>query len=217
MRFLPALQRFHERLERPILPWARGVLILLVIPLALAFVSPLWRISLGAPQYPKGLYLDIYAYKIEGGNGGQHLKEINNLNHYIGMRSIDRAELSDLDWMPFAMGALGLLALRCAAVGKVRSLVDLTVVTSYVGLFAMGRFAYKLWVFGHTLDPGAPLRLPPFTPPLFGTKQIANFSSTSLPQLGAIWIGVFVAGLGLLTLWHLLRSDASVRKAEGRE
>jgi hypothetical protein len=179
------------------------MLLVLIVPLVLAFTAPLWRISLAAPQYPRGLVLDIYAYKVEGGNGGQHLKEINNLNHYIGMRTISRAELSDLDWMPFALGALALLALRCAAVGNVRALIDLTVLTGYIGAFAMGRFAYRMYVYGHNLDPNAPFKVPPFTPPLIGSKQLANFVTTSMPGLGSIWIGVFIGGLAALTVWHL--------------
>src|SRR5687767_14669742 len=92
--------------------------------LVLAFFHPPWRISMEAPQYPNGLYLDIWAYTIEGGNDGQHLAEINNLNHYIGMHTIDRAEFADLDWLPFALGILILLTLRVAVVGNVRSLID---------------------------------------------------------------------------------------------
>ena len=33
-------------------------------------------------------------------------------------RKLDRAELSDLDWIPFAIGVLGLLTLRVAAIGR---------------------------------------------------------------------------------------------------
>ncbi len=205
------LDRFHARLEGPLLPSVRLTLLLLIVPLALTFTAPLWRISLAAPQYPKGLVLDIYAHKIDGGNGGLHLKEINNLNHYIGMHPINRAELSDLDWMPFALGALGLLALRCAAVGNVRALVDLTVLTGYIGAFAMGRFAYRMYVYGHNLDPDAPFKVAPFTPPLFGSKQLANFTTTSLPQLGSLGIGLFITGLALLTAWHLFRKTPMMR------
>ena len=32
-----------------------------------------WKISMTAPQYPKGLYMDVYAYKLEGGDEGQHI------------------------------------------------------------------------------------------------------------------------------------------------
>jgi hypothetical protein len=198
------LSKFYAFLDRPLFPSARLVLLALVVPLALAVTQPLWRISMKAPQYPKGLHMDIYAHKVEGGHGGRDVAEINTLNHYIGMKKIDRAELKDLDWIPFALGFLVIFALRCAVIGNVRALLDLTVMTGYVSLFAMGRFVYKLYVFGHELDPEAPLKVEPFTPAIFGTKRIANFETTSAPQLGSVLIGVFVAGLVAVTVWHLV-------------
>ena len=198
------LDKFYGFLDRPLFPIARLALLVAVVPLVLTFTAPLWQISMTAPQYPKGLEMEIYAHKIEGGNGGQHIKEINTLNHYIGMHKIDRAELSDLDWIPFALGLLILLTLRCAAIGNVRALVDLAVIAGYIGAFSFGKFVYKLYVFGHNLDPEAPLKIAPFTPAIFGTKQIANFSTSSYPQLGAGYIGVFfVLVLGALG-WHLV-------------
>src|SRR5512139_1609193 len=144
-----ALDKFYTFLDRPLFLRSRLILALLVVPLVLTFTQPLWKISMTAPQYPDGLYMEIYAHKIEGGNHGQHIKEINTLNHYIGMHKIDRAELSDLDWIPFGLGLLIILTLRCAAIGNVRALVDLVVVAGYIGGFAFGKFVYKLYVFGH--------------------------------------------------------------------
>jgi copper chaperone NosL len=208
------LEKFYAFLDRPLFGWTRIALVLLVVPLLLTFTAPLWRISLAAPQYPKGLWMDIYTHKIESGNNGQHLSEINNLNHYIGMKKIDRAELADLDWLPFALGVLALLALRCAAIGNVRMLIDLVVIAGYVSLFAMGRFAYKLYVFGHDLAPDAAMKLKPFTPPLIGTKEIANFTTTSLPQLGSLFVGIFVVGIGVLMLYHLIAGRMAAAREE---
>ncbi len=211
------LRAFYDFLDRPLFGWSRIALALLVIPLVLTFTAPLWRIELHAPQYPNGLTLDIYAYTVEGGNHGQHLTEINTLNHYIGMHKIDRSELSDLDWIPFALGAIVLMALRCAAIGKVRDLVDIVVVVSYVTVFALGRYAYKMYVFGHNLNPEAPVKVAPFTPPLLGTKQIANFTSTSLPQMGTVWVGLFATGAVVLLAWHLWAGRKAAERAEVAE
>lgn len=208
------LDKFYAFLDRPLIPWTRILLVLVLIPLALAMTEPLWKISMTAPQYPKGLYMEIYAHKIEGGNNGQHIKEINTLNHYIGMHKIDRAELSDLDWIPFGLGLLALLTLRCAAIGNVRMLVDLGVLALYIGLFAFGRFVYKLYVFGHNLDPDAPLKIDPFTPAIFGTKRIANFVTTSYPQAGSYLIGAFFTGvLGVLALHLFIGRKRALREA----
>lgn len=198
------LEGFYSFLDRPLFGWTRVALLVLVVPLALAFAQPLWRISLRAPQYPDGLWMEIYTHKLDGGNHGQHITEINTLNHYIGMHKIDRGELSDLDWIPFAIGLLVVLALRCAVIGNIRTLIDLVVLSGYVTVFAFGRFVYKLHVFGHNLDPAAPLKVEPFTPPVIGAKQIANFTTTSMPQLGSLLIGIFVTGVVALLVWQLI-------------
>lgn len=210
------LRRFYEFLDRPLFGASRVALALLALGLLLSFAAPLWRIHLIAPQYPDGLWIDIWSYKLEGGGDGQHVQEINTLNHYIGMRPIDREALSDLDWIPFAMGGLALLALRAAAIGTVRHLLDVAVLTLYFTLFSFGRFAHKLWLFGHDLSPTAPMRVEPFMPPLLGSKQIANFVSTSLPQLGSLFLGLFVVGVLVLAGWHLVagRRQASAEERE---
>src|SRR4051794_39973835 len=98
------MQRFYGFLSTPIFLRARILLALLVIPLALSFFFPLWQIRMSAPQYPEGLSMDIYAHTVVGGHDGVDIREINILNHYIGMKTINRVDLSDLDWIPFALG-----------------------------------------------------------------------------------------------------------------
>jgi copper chaperone NosL len=209
-----AMARFYEFLDRPIRPAGRVLLALAVVPLLLSFTEPLWRIRLEAPQYPHGLTMEIYSHKLEGGNHGQHIQEINTLNHYIGMHKIDRGELSDLDWIPFALGLLALLTLRCAAIGNVRALVDLAVMTFYVAGFSMVRFVYKLYVFGHNLDPSAPVTVAPFTPAIFGSKQIANFTTYSYPREGSFLVGGFIGLVLAVTLWHLVEGRVRAVRRE---
>jgi len=113
------------------------VRLLALLPLAWGATQRLWTIEFFAPQYLKGLQLHVYSYGISGGNEGVDLTEINTLNHFVGMRALDPADFADLDFMPFAIGALLLLGLRVAAIGDVRSLVDLAVLTSYFGAFGI--------------------------------------------------------------------------------
>jgi copper chaperone NosL len=197
------LDKFYDFLSRPLFMSARFLLVALVVPLVLSFSAPLWRISMTAPQYPNGLYMDVYAYKLEGGNNGQHITEINTLNHYIGMHHLDRTAAADLDWIPFALGFLAVMALRVAAVGAVRDLVDLVVMTAYVSAFAFGRFVYRLYVFGHDLAADAPVKVKPFMPVVLGHKTVANFETYSYPQTGSYYLTVFVLGVGAVLLWHL--------------
>ncbi len=201
----PKIDAFYEFLDKPIRLGARIVLALLVIPMALSMTQPLWRMSMVAPQYPHGLRIDLYTYKLVGGNNDHDLAEINELNHYIGMMKVNRESMSDLDWLPFAFGLLIVIALRAAAIGSVRSLIDLSVLVGYVALFSMARFVYKLYTFGHFLDPRAPVHIEPFMPVVLGTKQVANFTTHSYPQIGTFMVLVFAFGIFALTAWHLVR------------
>jgi len=196
---------FWDFLDVPLRLPARLVLMLLTVPLLVSLAFPLWRISMNAPQYPDGLYMDIYSHKVVGGNDGHDIQEINVLNHYIGMHTITREELRDLDWIPFAMIAMALLSLRAALLGNVRTVIDLSMVAAYVSLVAFGRFVYMLWEFGHDLDPKAPVDVEPFMPVVFGSKKVANFMTHSMPQFGSALMGVFVLGVWSITLWYLWR------------
>ncbi len=207
-------EQFYAFLAKPLMPRSRWVLAALTVPLAVSFTQPLWRISMEAPQYPAGLTLDIFATHLEGGNGGQHIQEINTLNHYIGMHKLDREAMVDLDWIPFSLGALLIICLRTAAIGTVSSLVDLAVLAGYVSAFAFARFIYMLWSFGHHLAPDAPVKVAPFMPVVFGSKQIANFTTHSFPQAGSALLAVFLLGILGVLAWHLVAGRrAAVRVA----
>lgn len=207
------LDRFYDYLGQPLRPAGRIILVLALVPLAFAFTAPLWHIHMKAPQYPKGLDMYIYVDHLDGGNDGQDVREINNLNHYIGMSQITEETLVDLNWIPFALGFLGLLVLRCAAVGTVRSLIDAAVLTTYVSGVAFYRFVSTLYAFGHELEPTAPFKVEPFTPAILGKKQIANFATASFPAAGSYFLGLFV----LLTIgalaWHLVAGRRAATRA----
>jgi hypothetical protein len=98
---------------------------------------------------------------------------------------------------------LALLALRVAAIGDVRSLIDLAVLTSYFAAFSAGRFVFKLYTYGHDLDPRAPIDMEPFMPAILGTKQVGNFATQGYPMAGTFLLSLFIAGVAGLALWHL--------------
>lgn len=205
--------RFYDTLGRSLWPRGRWLLALAVVPLLASALWPLWKMHFEAPQYPEGLDLHVYAYTIAGGNEGRDIPEINVLNHYVGMRPLDPADFSDLDMIPFAIGALALLALRVAAVGDVRSLVDLAVLTAYFGLFSFGRFVYMLYTYGHHLDPKAPIHIDGFMPPILGTQEVGNFVVSSFPGAGSVMIGLFAIAVTALAAWHLLDPPARSQPA----
>lgn len=186
---------------------ARVALLLAAAAVAGSVFFPLWRLHLSAPQYQEGLRLDIYAWKIQGGGlNGNDLNEINNLNHYIGMKSIQQADFTEMQIMPFMFGVFILLALRAAAIGPVRAIVDLFVLASWFGVFSIASFYYRLWSYGHHLDPKAPMTIEPFTPLLIGTQTIANFTQSSYPQLGTYLLWVFMVLL-LVAMWLSRRKE----------
>jgi copper chaperone NosL len=180
-----SLEKVNRFLDAPLDVAPRVLLALAVLCLAPTYVSPLHNMTMFAPQYQDGLRLDIYSYRLQGGNHNQDVKEINVLNHYIGMKDLVTEDFTEFKWLPFVIGILGLLFLRAAVLGKTAHLVDVTVLYLYFGLFALWSFAYKMYQYGHQLDPRAAVRVDPFMPPLFGYKKLANFEVYSYPQLGS--------------------------------
>lgn len=180
------LRRQRAFLLRPLNLASRLLLVAAAGLIVASFFFPLWKMHLFAPQYEEGLALYIYSYEIQGGGiGGADLAEINNLNHYIGMKPLQKADFFEMQWMPFVFGLIILLLLRAAVFGEMSNVVDVFTMFSYFGVFSIGAFYYRLYVYGHQLDPMAPMKIEPFTPLLIGSKQIANFTQHSYPQAAA--------------------------------
>ncbi|HYK41009.1 MAG TPA: hypothetical protein VE007_01385 [Thermoanaerobaculia bacterium] len=196
----PFLERSNRFLEIPLDRGPRGILLIATMLLAFVYLTPLWRMTMFAPQYPDGLRLSIYSYKLEGGNNGQDVKEINILNHYIGMKDLSTADFTEFKWIPFVVGGLGLLFLRSAALGKMRTLIDVVVIYIYFGLFSLWSFGYKLYAYGHSLAPTASVKVAPFTPPIIGGKKLANFEVYSYPAAGSYAL----AAVAVLLLFALV-------------
>lgn len=187
-------ERANRYLGLPLELGPRGLLVLAALLVLPTYFLPLWKLTMFAPQYPDGLRLGIYSWKLEGGNRGQDIKEINVLNHYIGMKDLSTADFTEFQWMPFVLGALALLFLRAAILGRMATLVDMLVVFFYFGAFSLWSFAYKLYRYGHDLAPTAAVKVAPFMPPLFGHRKLANFEVYSYPAAGSYaLLGVAIA------------------------
>jgi len=174
-----------------------GAALLLVV----APFFPLWQITMFAGQFPEGLRMWVYSYKVVGGNGDADLQGINILNHYIGMKEITAADFWEMKAISFAIGIFFLISLRTIVFAKVRDLVDQTVLFLYFSAFSFGVFWYRMYAYGHQLNPEAPIKVVPFTPPVFGHQHIANFDVYSYPGVGTVLL--LVAGVGLLTVLYL--------------
>lgn len=203
------LDRANRFFELPLALRSRLLILAAVALLTTAFLFPLWNMTFTSNQYLDGLTLNIYAYQLKGGmtQNRDDLREINALNHYIGMRPLLESDFSEFVWIPFVLGALGVLALRAAVIGRMAGLVDVFAIFSYFGLFSFWSFYNKLHSYGHRLDPMAAIKVPPFTPPLFGTQVVGNFTVRSYP--GAASFALLGFALLLLAAIYLSRRQES--------
>jgi copper chaperone NosL len=181
------LNRYHHVIRQPIRPLARLVMAAAAVALLGAFVWPLWTMSFESNQYPDPLRLAIHVDHLEGQKTAlrDDLREINSLNHYIGMRPLLESDFSEFLWLPFVIGFFVLIILRALVFGAVRDLADVTVLFVYFALFSAWNFWHRLYLYGHNLEPDAAIRIEPFTPPLFGRVQVANFWVESFPGGGS--------------------------------
>jgi len=200
------IQRTNRFFELSLDLRERALIVVAALLLAAVYVLPLWNMTMFAPQYPDGLRMDIYSYKLEGGRQGQDVKEINLLNHYIGMNDLATEDFTEFKWMPFVVGAIALLILRAAAHGRMMDLVDVSVLYLYFSAFSLWSFAYKLYSYGHNLAPTAAVKVAPFMPPIVGYKKLANFEVYSYPAAGAYALAAVVVLL-LVAVFLAWRDD----------
>lgn len=175
-----------------------AVAALLLVPM---FFTPIWRVYLEAPQYPEGIGMQIWINTVTGMKEND-LANINNLNHYIGMKRIEPDTIPELRIMPYIVGALVAFGAGAAAVGRRRvaqAWVAAFLIMSLAGLADFWRWEYD---YGHDLDmENAIIKVPGMTyqPPLIGSKQLLNFTATSIPGPGGI-AAMIALGLGVLAL-----------------
>jgi hypothetical protein len=164
-----------------------------LLPLAL-FVFPLWNITLEAPQYPIPLGMDIYINDFSDTHP-HDIKNINLMNHYVGMKYIPEA-IPEFKIFPAVIIGMSVLALLIAFKGNYKWYLGWLILM--VLLAAAGIYDFYLWEYnyGHDLDPKAIMKftnpdgsIMGFQPPLLGKKDILNFTAHSYPQLGAYFLG----------------------------
>jgi hypothetical protein len=171
-------------------------LLLAALLLMVASLLPLWGMVLVSTQYPEGLRMVVYPTRIVG-----DLAEINALNHYIGMTPITQDYFVELRYLrPALLMLAGALAIA-AAVRRARWIVWVPLAgMTAMAAAGLGVMRYRLWQFGHQLDPEAPITIDPFTPPMIGLNQIAQFASYSYFSWGfflPVLAGVLVAAVAV--------------------
>jgi hypothetical protein len=213
------LSEEFEFLEQPLPLGSRLIAVAAAAMLIIVFLFPLWNMTFYSNQYTDGLVLNIYAYHLEGGKTANRddLREINSLNHYIGMRPLLESDFGEFVWLPFAIGGLMLLTLRAAVLGKMSKLVDVFVIFAYFSLYSFWSFYYRLYTYGHHLDPTAAIKVEPFTPPLFGTQVVGNFTVYSYPDIASFAFMAFGALLVAAIIWAWRSRLHTVSSAAGSE
>jgi copper chaperone NosL len=175
------------------------MVVAVLLPLTL-FFFPLWKITLGAPQYPKGLSMYIHINKIEGGERGD-LQNINLMNHYVGMKKIEPDSIPELTYFPYIIIALSVLGLLLAFSNNWK------VWAVWLGIFIvlgiLGIYDFYLWEYdyGHDLDPQAAIKIEgmAYQPPLFGRKILLNFVVDSYPAIGGFLAAISILMAGIAT------------------
>lgn len=154
--------------------------------LAAALFVPLWRMELVAPQYPKGLVMYAYGYKFADDSSTYYedIREINGLNHYIGMKPIE--EVTEMKLFIPGVVALVVATLAASFVAWKRRWLRALIVAGFwvMPLFFVADLQYWLYNYGHTMDPKAALDTGAFTPRVVGTTKVWNFHSETSFAVG---------------------------------
>ena len=158
------------------------------------FVFPLWNITLEAPQYPIPLGMDIHIDKFVGANDEFDIKNINLMNHYVGMKYIPE-QIPEFKIFPFVIGLMSLLGIVIGFIGKYKLFLVWFILMTVLGIAGMYDFYLWEYDYGHDLDPNAIMKFTNpdgsvmgFQPPLWGSKKILNFVAHSYPRIGAVFM-----------------------------
>lgn len=199
---MPALlQKFFgprvppEELRRHRLRYATPTVLLSVarVLLLVSIFLPYWEMELVAPQYPNGLYLTAYVNHLTG-----DVKEIDGLNHYIGMRPLHDAARLEKAVSVWAVVAMVLLVEGAMFIHSWWAvLLALPAVLFPAGFLV--DLHYWMRAFGQNLDPGAPLSssVKPFTPTVLGEGGIGQFRTYADIGLG-LWLAFGASAVTIL-------------------
>ena len=164
--------------------------------------EPWWFFRLYAPQYPRGLTLIISLKGLSG-----DVREIDMLNHYIGMAHLDAAASFERQYAQYGVALLAVGLVLVALFAKPSRSWWLPALGAVFPLGFLSDSLFWLYRFGHSLDTTAPLRIPSFTPQLFGNGTIGQFMTFARPERG-FWLAVLAVVLLLAASIVRTRSSA---------
>jgi nitrous oxidase accessory protein len=157
---------------------------------AASAMLPLWTMTMKAPQYPKGLRLNAYGTGISG-----DLREIDILNHYLGMPPLETPQVETALFLYGIALLIGLCLLAPLHRYLWRTALGAVAITPLV---VLGDLQWRLYTFGHSFDPHAPIRLKAFTPPVIGTNTMWNFETSAMISAGLVCLLAAAAVLAII-------------------
>ncbi len=196
--------------------------------MAVAFFSPIWWVSLKAPNYPEqtfpdGVRIHMHWNGVENGckarvdaevdedeEGLDCVHEMDTINHYIGMEPIARGAQLEFAAAPYLFLAFGvLLVVFLFYSGPLWWLLPVPAILLPVAFLA--DFIYWLWWFGHNLREWAAFTVKPFMPTVLGEGKVAQFSTYAYPHYGFLLI--LACSLFLLLALLIRRKALQARSA----
>lgn len=137
------------------------------------------------------------------------VQEVNILNHYIGMKSLDEAAQFERRYSWYGLIAFALGAFLILPIGrKSFKILYIPPVLFLIGFVA--DLFYWLHDAGHDLNPEAPVTIEPFTPVLIGKGEIGQFSTAAFFGWG-FWVAM--AGIAII-LFAITKKKSACRGCE---
>jgi len=195
--------------------------------MVVAFFSPMWWVSLKAPNYPpttfpQGVRIEMHWTGVENGcklvqreeveedEPLDCVHEMNTINHYIGMEPIERGAQYEFAAAPGIFIVMGsLLVILLFYQGRLAWLLGLPAILA--PFIFLADFSYWLRWFGHNMRPWAAFTVKPFMPTVLGEGHVAQFSTFSYPDYG---FALSLASAACLVLALLLRRKAMNQPVE---
>lgn len=200
-----------------VLKWLpAGLMLLAAILLVASIAFPYWGLVLEAPQYPGGLQMRVFVNRMTGDEDPRldEVREIDGLNHYIGMQSLYDAAAFERS---IAIPAIIIMVVLLAAAAFLRRRWSWVLALPAIGFpfVFLGDLAFWMNNYGQNLDPYAPLSsaIEPFTPTMLGEGVIGQFRTIAYLDTGwYLAFGAVVLIIAALFI-RLLSSRAASRES----
>jgi hypothetical protein len=184
-----------------------------------AYFSPIWWVSLKAPNYPEhtfpdGVRIHFHVNGVKNGCSQRPatddvyeeealdcVHEMNVINHFIGMEPIEKGAQIEIAAAPYLFALVGVL-LTAFLVYSGPLWWAFPISGMVIPVAFVVDYSAWLWWFGHNLHPWGAFTVKPFMPTVFGDGKVAQFGTFSYPHYG---FGLLVAAAACLLLALLLR------------